>query len=95
LAPQDLSQVTRVLGTPLSPNQCNDVDVLPNADLSLRSAIDETSLIVFVKSCGWLYQACHSVSDLDDNVTCFLEPVLVLENVHSIDTSSSKKRPIT
>ena len=65
---QDLTQAAYVFGTPLSLNQCNDVYVLSHADPSLWPASYKTALINFVDNGGWLYQGCHSVSELDVNV---------------------------
>ena len=80
---QDPTQAAYVFGTPLSLNQCSDVYVLPHADPSLWPARYKTTLINFVSTGGALCQACHSVSDLEVNVTRCLSTGLILYEAHS------------
>ena len=71
-----------MLGTPTSLNQCNDVGVLPHADLSRWPATSKDSLTDFVNRFvnqgGWLYRSCHSVGDMDVNLIHVLSNCLIL-----------------
>src|SRR5262249_53988517 len=60
---RDPTQAAHVSATPPSPNECNDVYVLPHADPSQWPASCKTALIHFVNSGGRPYQACHPVGD--------------------------------
>jgi hypothetical protein len=57
--------------------------VLSHADPSLWSARYKTTLINFVSTGDVLCQACHSVSDLEVNVTHCLSTGLILYEAHS------------
>jgi hypothetical protein len=76
-------------------NQCSDLHVLPHADRSKRPASDKTTLINYVNNGGRLYQACHSVSDLDVNVTHFLSTGLILYESHSNGMPPYNDNPTT
>jgi hypothetical protein len=55
----------------------------------------KTTLINPVNDGGWLYQACHSVSDLDVNVTYFPGTGLILYESHSDGMPPSNDNPKT
>jgi hypothetical protein len=69
--------------------------VLPHADPSQWPASYKTALIHFVNSGGWLYPACHSVSDMDVNVAHFLGSGLILYQRHSSATLPYNYNPTT
>ena len=54
----------------------------------------KTTLINLVNN-GWPYQACHSVSDLDVNVTYFPGTGLILYESHSDGMSPCNDNPTT
>ena len=69
--------------------------MLPHSDPSKWPAGYKTALINFVDNGGWLYQACHSVSNVDVNVTRFLGTGLILGMVHSNGTLPSDDNSTT
>ena len=94
-ANHDPTKAAYVFGTPLDLSQCNDVYVLPHADPSQWPASYKNALVNFVNQGGWLYQACHSVSDLAVNVTNFLSTGLILYKSHSNGTPPYNYNPTT
>jgi hypothetical protein len=69
--------------------------VLPHSDPSKWPAGYKTALINFVDNGGWLYQACHSVSDLDVNVTHVLSTGLMRDKMHFDGPSPYNENPTT
>ena len=92
---QGPTQAAHVFGTPLALNQCNAAYVLPHADPSQWPASYQTGLIYFVNNGGWLYRACHSVSDRDVDVTRCLSTGLILYKVCSNGSQPCNYNPTT
>jgi hypothetical protein len=69
--------------------------VLPHAHPSQWPASYQTGLINFFNNGAWLYQACHSVSDRDVNVTRFLSTGLILHKEHSNGSAPYNYNPTT
>jgi hypothetical protein len=90
---EDPIQAADGFGTPPSLNQCSNGYVMPHADPSLWPASYKTALINIIDNGGWLCQVCHSVIDLDVNVTRFLGTGLILDKVHSNGTSRYNDNP--
>jgi hypothetical protein len=68
--------------------------VRQHADRSKRPASYKTTLINLVNN-GWPYQACHSVSDLDVNVTHFPSTGLIQYESHSNGMPPYNDNPTT
>jgi uncharacterized repeat protein (TIGR01451 family) len=92
---QNPTQAAYIFGTPLSLNQCNDIYVLPHADPSKWPANYKTALLNFINNGGWLYQQCHSVSDLDNSVAHLLSSGLILYKNHKAGTPPYNYNPST
>jgi uncharacterized repeat protein (TIGR01451 family) len=95
---QDPTKAAYTFGTPLDLNQCNDIYVLPHADPSQWPASYKTALFNFLENGGWLYQACHSVSDLDVNggpLAHLLSSGLILFKNHKAGTPPYNYNPST
>jgi hypothetical protein len=92
---KDPSTAAYVFGNPTDQTLCNDIYVLPHADPSKWPASYKTTLINSINQGGWLYQACHSVSDLDNNVAHLLSSGLILYKNHSNGTLPYSYNPST
>jgi hypothetical protein len=89
----DPSTAAYVFGNPTDLSQCNDIYAVRHADPSQWPQSYKTALNNFVNQGGRLSQACHPVSDMDVNVTRFLDTGLILYKSHKNGTPPFNDNP--